>query len=106
LVALLSAILIPFVLPKILESFFFLADVLSFVIVSAYRDLRSTAVAVLVQLGSCLSIIAYLAAWIWLNASTSILRGTAMVAVLLQLNRAGTSLRGTNASAKLPPCHH
>jgi hypothetical protein len=66
--ALLSALLIPFLLPKMLERFFFLADVLSLGIACVRRDRASITLAVAIQVGSFLSIAAYLDNIRWLNA--------------------------------------
>jgi Gpi18-like mannosyltransferase len=55
--ALLAALLFPFVLPKMHERFFFLADMLSFA--AAFADRRMVAVFVAVQAGSLLSLLAY-----------------------------------------------
>lgn len=60
------------------ERFFFLADLLS--LASAYlrRDRLSIALVVLVQLGSILSITAYLAGLPWLNAAGSMFMAAAL----------------------------
>jgi Gpi18-like mannosyltransferase len=80
-VALLSALLVPFLLPKMLERFFFLADILSLAIAYVRRDRASISVAVAVQLGSFLSIVAYLHQWPWVNAAASIFTGSAVAYV-------------------------
>src|SRR5207302_9860160 len=87
-VALLSALLIPFLLPKMLQRFFFLADILSLVIAYVRRDRISITVAVLVQAGSFLSIIAYLRGWAWLNAAASLPMGAALITMAYTLARA------------------
>ena len=92
-IALLSALLIPFLLPKMLERFFFLADILSLAIAYVRRDKASIALAVAVQCGSFFSIVAYLHQWHWLNAAASLFTGSAVVYV------AGR----TPAAAVLPP---
>lgn len=78
LAALFSAIIIPFFLPKMLERFFFLADVLSFTLAYSRRGRANIATAVLVQAGSFLSIIAYLLGWLWLNAVASLFMASAV----------------------------
>jgi hypothetical protein len=95
LIALLSAILIPFLLPKMLERFFFLADVLAFVLAWTRRDPRSIAVAILVQLGSTLSILGYLAVLPSLNAVGSL----AVAAAVYALIRASVKERQRSVSA-------
>ena len=56
--ALLSACLIPFLLPKMHERFFFLADVLAFLLAFIRQDRRSMAIFFLVQGASVLALIA------------------------------------------------
>jgi Gpi18-like mannosyltransferase len=57
--ALLSALVVPTVLPKMHERYFLLADVLAFVLALACRDRRSIAIAVATSVGSSLAIAAY-----------------------------------------------
>jgi Gpi18-like mannosyltransferase len=57
--ALLSALLIPYLLPNMHERYFFLGEVLAFTAAYVRRDRISLVVAVLVQFGSLLSIIGY-----------------------------------------------
>ena len=57
---LLSSMIIPFLLPKMHERFFFAADILSFSAAWAWRDRTSVAIAVLVQTSSALAILSYL----------------------------------------------
>lgn len=70
--ALLSAVAIPFFLPKMLERYFFLADILSLVAAYSQRDRRTVVIAGLIQSGSFLSIVAYLADSAWLNGVASL----------------------------------
>jgi Gpi18-like mannosyltransferase len=58
--ALLSAMLMPFVLPKMHERYFLLADVLAFILALVARDVRSAATAVLVSLSSLMAILGFL----------------------------------------------
>jgi Gpi18-like mannosyltransferase len=58
--ALLSSMVVPFLLPKMHERFFFLADVLSFSIAWACRDRFSVGIAILVQGSSFLALYSYL----------------------------------------------
>ena len=57
--ALLSALLIPYLLPNMHERYFFLADILAFMAAYVRRDRISFVIAALVQAGSLLSIIGY-----------------------------------------------
>lgn len=58
--ALLSALAMPFLLPQMHERFFFLADMLALALVLTERTPRSLATALAVQLGSLLSLLAYI----------------------------------------------
>lgn len=57
--ALLSSLLIPFLLPNMHERYFYLADVLALTAAYVRRDRTSLAIAILVQAGSLLSIVGY-----------------------------------------------
>lgn len=57
--ALLSALAMPFLLPQMHERFFFLADMLALALALTNRESRSIILAALVQLGSLLSLLAY-----------------------------------------------
>ena len=59
LLALLSALVLPFFLPKMLERYFFLADLLSIAIAITYRTRSSIFIAVAVQSASFLSLLTY-----------------------------------------------
>lgn len=83
--ALLSALIVPFFLPQMLERFFFAGDVISLVIAFLRRDRSSIMTAVLIQAGSFASIIAYMHGWPWLNATGSLFMGAALG---LELKRA------------------
>jgi Gpi18-like mannosyltransferase len=58
--AILSAVLLPFLLPKMLERYFFLADLLSLAMAITYRDRASLLIAAAVQLASFLSLLTYM----------------------------------------------
>ncbi len=88
--ALASSLLVPFFLAKMLERFFFPADILSLVIAFADRSRTNIATAILVQLGSFLSIVAYMHAWPWVNAIGSLCTASALTIVAV---RAATSVR-------------
>jgi Gpi18-like mannosyltransferase len=87
--ALLSSMLPVFFLAKMTSRFFFLDDVLSLAIAFVRRDRRSIAIAALIQLGSFLSIIAYLHDWPWLNAAASIFTAAGLATLLVQTFAAG-----------------
>ncbi|HEX8257269.1 MAG TPA: hypothetical protein VF589_06520 [Allosphingosinicella sp.] len=81
--ALLAAIMLPWLLPKMHERFFFLADLLAFALAAIRRDRIGVAVAVLVQAGSVLALGGLLAASSW----------PAMVGSVAMLAAAGLTLR-------------
>jgi Gpi18-like mannosyltransferase len=58
--AVLSATALPFLLPKMLERYFFLADVLSLALALSVRNRTATFVAIAVQLASLLSLLTYI----------------------------------------------
>jgi Gpi18-like mannosyltransferase len=60
LLALLSSLALPFFLPKMLERYFFLADLLSIAVAIAYRTRSSIFIAAAVQCASCLSLLTYM----------------------------------------------
>ncbi len=59
-VALLPALALPYVLPMMHERYFFLADILALALAFAVRDRLSIAVALAIQAGSCLALLAYI----------------------------------------------
>lgn len=61
--ALLAALIVPFLLPKMHERFFFLADVLAFLLAWVARDGRSMVVVLLVEGASVLALAGLLFAW-------------------------------------------
>jgi Gpi18-like mannosyltransferase len=82
--ALLSAVLVPFLLPKMHERFFFLADVLAFVLMAARRDRRSLLLFLLVE-GSSVAAIAGL----MLNVPLAPAIGCAMSGAVILLLASG-----------------
>ena len=94
--ALLSALVIPFLLPKMHERFFFLGDVLSFLLAWMTRDRRLIAVAVLVQCG----LLAALAGLV-LEEPLLPVAGAAMVGLAIALVLYG--LRTPSRSGERPP---
>lgn len=77
-IALLCVIALPFVLPKMHERYFYLADVLAFSIAWVRRDLPSISCCALVQAASVASIVAYLGPLPWLNGLASIVMAAAL----------------------------
>ncbi len=78
--ALLSAILVPFVLPKMHERYFLLTDVLAFALAYAWPGRATIGIALATSLGSALAIVAYL----WQRPEVAIL-GAASMSVALVL---------------------
>ena len=74
--ALLSTLLLPFFLPRMHERYFFLADLLSFVLAWVMRSRASFWICGLIQTASVVSMVAYMGPMPWLNALASI--GTAV----------------------------
>jgi len=99
-VALLSALVVPFLLPKMLDRFFFLADLLSLAIAYSRRDRASIALAVVVQCGSFFSIVAYLHQWPWLNAAASLFTGSALLYVLAKISLNWPAARGEPGASR------
>ena len=63
--ALLSATALPFLLPKMLERYYFLADLLAFVLALSVANRRSLLIAVAVQLASLMSLLTYIYWYHW-----------------------------------------
>lgn len=81
--ALLSAMMLPWFLPKMHERYFLLADILAFCIAWTFR--RAGPIFACVQLGSLLSIAAWLAGLPTLNVIASLFTGTGLVLLMLHL---------------------
>lgn len=65
LLALLSSLALPFFFPKMLERYYFLADLLSLVLAISYCDRATLFIAVAVQLASFLSLLTYMYFYYW-----------------------------------------
>ena len=63
LLALLSAMAIPWLLPKMHERYFFLADILAFALALTARDRRTVVIAIAVQLTSLSALVSYIYNW-------------------------------------------
>ena len=61
----LSGTLLPFLLPKMLERYYFLGDVLVLAMALSFAGRRPTLVAVAVQLGSAISLLTYIYSYHW-----------------------------------------
>lgn len=97
--ALLSALLLPYVLPKIHERYFLLADMLAFVAAAASGTRRALAVAVLVNGASLLALIAYTQ-----STPTAALIGALLSSLALLLLLSG--LARSRGDDDLAPRHH
>jgi Gpi18-like mannosyltransferase len=89
--ALLGSLLFPFLLPRMHERYFFLADVLAFILFYWRRDRRSFAIFAAVQIGSLLSIVGYLWPSPLANNIGSVAMGGALVTLLWLLADANAS---------------
>lgn len=65
LLALLSATVLPFLLPKMLERYYFLGDVLALVLTMSFQTRRAAAIAVAVQGASLVSLLTYIYWFTW-----------------------------------------
>jgi Gpi18-like mannosyltransferase len=92
--ALMASLLFPFLLPRMHERYFFLADVLALILLYRRQDPHSFAIFALVQVGSLLSILGYL----WPAPLANNVGSVAMAGALLMLI---VSVAG--GGAKSPP---
>jgi Gpi18-like mannosyltransferase len=76
--ALLSAFALPFLLPKMHERYFFLADVLALALALTNRNFNSIAIAVAVQIVSLSALVSYVSSW-----TVPALAGSAVAALAL-----------------------
>jgi Gpi18-like mannosyltransferase len=90
--ALLSAILVPWLLPKVHERYFLLADVLA--LAAALIDRRAAFILVCVQLGSLFALMAYILVWLPLIIVGSVFMTTALY--LLLKMRGSTEAKGVS----------
>jgi Gpi18-like mannosyltransferase len=106
LLALLSAIALPYLFPKMLERYFFLADVLALAIAIAWRDRTVIAIAVLVQLASLLSLVTYMYFYTepWLTLVGAVLSTAALAMTFIAARRSGArwpSLSGFRGARRI-----
>jgi len=93
-VALLSAMIIPYLLPKMHERYFLLADLMSFAIAVIARDRRSAQVFVACQLASTIAIFGSMFDFPRVVAASVVPATVAITLLLLQL-RADAGQAGT-----------
>jgi Gpi18-like mannosyltransferase len=91
LLALLSSLALPFFFPKMLERYFFLADLLSLALAISYRTRPTVLVAAAVQSASFLSLLTYMYFYYqpYLTLVGAILAGAALVSTYLLARRSG-----------------
>ncbi len=94
--ALVCAMIFPFLLPKMHERYFFLAELLAFVLAYWKRDRASIILCGILQVGTLLSIIAYLMPWPLLNAVGSLFTAAALALAVMAWRKA--LLNGDNAN--------
>lgn len=102
--ALLSSIMLPYLLPKMHERYFFLADILAFAFACCARDRQSLLVAIAVQLASVLAIFGYFVKTPVYGIIGSVLLLFAIIALLSELRPAAGWLpvRSFNKFAGIP----
>lgn len=86
LLALLSAMAIPWLLPKMHERYLFLADVLAFSLALAQRNRPCIAIGILVQLTSLSALVAYIYNWPAPVLAGSLVGGAALIAICCATN--------------------
>jgi Gpi18-like mannosyltransferase len=104
LLALLSALALPFFLPKMLERYFYLADLLSVALALSYRSRPAILVAVAVQLASFLSLWTYLYYYYWAYPTVvgAVLAGAAIVATYILARQEGAEWPRLSAKSGRP----
>ncbi len=86
--ALLSALALPFLLPKMHERYLFLADVLALALALAVRSRTSIAIAIGIQLASLTALASYVFSWPVPALIGAFAGGGALVAILAETRRA------------------
>ena len=87
------ALLFPFLLPRMHERYFFLADVFAFVLAYRRQDRQSVAIFVAVQVGSLLSILGYLWPSPLANNVGSVMMAAALFMLIFLVARSGPKSR-------------
>lgn len=104
--ALLSALLIPFLLPKMHERFFFLADVLGFVLAFVRRDRASWLLFALVETSSMMALAGLLLKEPLAPIAGAFLSGGAIVLLVRELLASGADKSGGTAPESATPALH
>jgi len=99
--ALLGSLLFPFLLPRMHERYFFLADVLALILVCRRQDPQSLAIFAAVQIGSLLSILGYLWPSPLANEVGSVVMAGALLALIISVARGGTEKGRQPASREI-----
>jgi Gpi18-like mannosyltransferase len=94
--ALLSAFMLPWLLPKMHERYWLLADMLAFAFALSARDRSATLIAVTVNLASALSIFSYVTAWRLPVVMAAVLSGFALLALVEYLARRSDAAKSTS----------
>ena len=101
LLALLSSIALPFFFPKMLERYYFLADLLSLALAISYRSRATLFIAAAVQLASSLSLLTYMYFFYqpYPTLVGTFLAAGALVSTYLLVRRSGVRWRGAEPDA-------
>jgi Gpi18-like mannosyltransferase len=102
--ALLATMIVPFLLPKMHERFFFLADILSFVIAFVWRDRRAILIFLLIQSASILATLGLFLRLTMPMAGAPLMLGAIVLTIGMVL-RAGAGNR-LSRDAGSAPCRH
>ena len=103
--ALLSAILIPWLLPKMHERYFFLADAIAFAVALVRRDRDSWNLAVAVQLASLLALFAYVTDWRVPGLVGGLVSAAAIAAIWADARKNGAAWPPARAYSVVAPSH-
>jgi Gpi18-like mannosyltransferase len=101
--ALLSAMALPFLLPKMHERYLFLGDVLALALALAVRDRRTVVIAVAVQLTSLAALVSYIYAWPAPALVGSIVGGIALISIWQLARESGACWPNLRRSASPIP---
>jgi hypothetical protein len=101
--ALLSAMIVPWFLPRIHERYFLLADILS--LAAAFADRRAVPIFICVQMGSVFALLAYIYVWMPFIAFGSVFMTAGLVLLCRQIyaDRNDEASGGADLAAT-PPC--
>lgn len=104
--ALLSSLALPFFFPKMLERYFFLADLLSLALAISYRGRATIAIAAGVQLTSFLSLLTYMYFYFqpYPTLVGAVIAGAALAATYVLARRSGARWPGMSAAGWISRC--